>query len=424
MVIKNGRVVDPYNRIDQRMDIRVEQGRIAEVGEALSGQTAEELVIDATGLVVMPGAIDLHVHLREPGQTHKEDILTGAAGAAKGGVTTICAMPNTVPVIDSRQLAEDNWQKAKQAAVNVLQIGAITKGQLGVELADIEGMKQAHICGLSEDGRSVMNSLIFQKGLEQAYKYDLPVFSHCEDENLATGCMNQGAVSAKLGLAGISNAAEDIIAARDIILAHAVGARLHLCHVSTRQSVAILEFAKQQAVQVSAEVCPHHFSLTEQEVDGSNSNYKMNPPLRTEADRQALIKGLVMGVIDCIASDHAPHQRAEKELDFAKAANGIIGLETLLPISITELVKPGILSISQLVEKVSLNPAKILRLDKGHLSKGAVADITILDLERPYVYQATEIVSKSKNTPFINKKLYGRIVKTIVAGQIVYQAND
>ncbi len=424
MLIKNGRVIDPANHRDGIMDLLIEDGRITQCKEHIdtSQMGAKHDMIDARGCWVIPGAIDLHVHLREPGFEHKETIHTGTESAAKGGVTTICAMPNTKPIIDSQESVEQVYDIAQREGItHVLQIGAITQGQRGEKLADIRGMEAAGICGISEDGRSVMNAQLLREAMEIAKLLKLPVLSHCEDEALAGGAMNAGKKAENLGLQGIPNEAEDIITARDIQLAQSVGGQLHLCHVSTRQSVELIRQGKEQGIDLTAEVCPHHFTLTEEVVDGVNTNTKMNPPLRTQLDVDAIKQGLKDNVITVIATDHAPHHPEEKNQSYEKAPNGIIGLETMIPLGITELVEQGWLTPTEFVEKISYNPAKILHIDKGSLTVGKMADIAIINPDEEYVFTEADIKSKSKNTPFIGKKLKGRIKYTLVNGKIVYK---
>jgi len=420
MLIKNGLLIDPKNNIEACYDVRIENGRVTEIENDLTPNDGET-VVDATNQWIIPGAIDLHVHLREPGFEYKETIETGARSAAKGGVTTLCAMPNTNPVVDCKDVVERIYSIAKEkACMNVLQVGAVTKGQKGIELSDIKDMVEAGICALSEDGRTVMDSKLLKEAMELCKVYNIPMLSHCEDEALAGGAMNEGDVSKKLGLPGILKAAEDIIASRDIQLAVATGCKLHLCHVSTKGSVDILKFSKEHGIQVTAEVCPHHFSLTDQDVDGINTNTKMNPPLREMEDVLALKEGLKNNSIDTIATDHAPHHADEKARGYVNAPNGIIGLETLIPLTLTHLYHEGILTKRQCVEKLSYNPAKVLGIDKGHLSIGAIADITLIDPDCSYIIEENEIVSKSKNSPFIGTKVTGKVIATYVAGQQVY----
>lgn len=420
MLIKQGLLIDPKNNIEAIKDILIENGKVIQVDDHI--KSSDQVVIEAKGYWVMPGAIDLHVHLREPGFEHKETIETGAKSAAKGGVTTICAMPNTKPAVDSKEIVERIYAIAREkAVVNVLQVGAITKGQNGKELSDIRGMKEAGICAISEDGKSVMDSKLLKEAMIIAKELNIPVLSHCEDEALAGGAMNEGEKAKELGLPGIPKEAEDIIASRDIQLASSIGGSIHLCHVSTKGSGEILKFSKAKGIKVSAEICPHHFTLTEKDVDGINTNTKMNPPLRNDEDVKYLKEALRDGIIDIIATDHAPHHVDEKNKPYIDAPNGIIGLETMIPLTITELVNHDYLSKSMMVEKISLNPARILGIDKGHLSIGAIADITIVDPMETYTISLDDIASKSKNTPFIGKEVSGRVKYTIVNGEIVYQ---
>ncbi|MBQ2800686.1 MAG: dihydroorotase [Lachnospiraceae bacterium] len=421
ILIKNGRIIDPMSNRDEVADLYVEDGIVSQVGKEIEREA--ERIIDATDLLVMPGFIDLHVHLREPGLEHKETIETGAMAAARGGFTTICAMPNTKPVVDSREVVEDIYKRAEKAKCHVLQVGAVTKGQMGAELADIREMKQAGICAISEDGKSVMDSKLYKEAMVIAKEEKLPVFAHCEDKNLVgKGALNAGKKAEELGVEGITNAVEDIITARDILLSKETGARLHLCHCSTADSVRMVEEAKKEGLLVTAEVCPHHFTLTEDDIEGSDTNYKMNPPLRSKADKEALIEGLKNNIMDVISTDHAPHHADEKAKPMAEAPFGIVGLETAYALTNSELVEKGYLSQKQLVEKMSANPAKVLGMDKGCIGEGKVADIVITNPKEEYVIDVNEFASKGKNTPFNGRKVTGKVKYTILAGELVYEA--
>ena len=422
-LIKQGYILDPANQREGVYDILIENDKIKQVGESID--VCADIILDASGKCVMPGFIDLHVHLREPGFEYKETIETGAMAAAAGGFTSICPMPNTNPVIDNQYMVEYlNLKAEKEAVVNILPIGAVSVGQIGEELADITGMAQAGAVAISEDGRSVMSSKLYLKGMEEARKAGIPVFAHCEDKELAgRGVMNAGAKAEELGLVGISNAVEDVITARDILLAKETGARLHLCHCSTKDSVSLVKMGKELGVQVTAEVCPHHFTLTDGDIPGDDSNYKMNPPLRGEEDVRALKDGLKLGIIDVIATDHAPHGEEEKEKSMKIAPFGIIGLETAFSLSNTELVKQGYLTPMELVEKMSYNPARILGLDRGSLGVGKVADIVIVDMEKEVTIDVTKFKSKSKNSPFHGRKVFGQVEVTMVSGKVVYQSS-
>lgn len=421
ILIKNGRVVDPANYIDGKKDILIEDGKIKKVADFIV-EDEDTNVIDADEKVVMPGFIDLHVHLREPGFEYKETIETGSKAAARGGVTSICPMPNTKPVIDSPESVKDLLKRAECSPVHILPIGACTIGQEGKELADIEGMKDAGIVALSEDGKSVMDSALFRKSLKEAARLDLPMFSHCEDKALVEGgVMNKGQKSEELGLPGITNSVEDVIVARDIIMSKEAGNRLHLCHCSTADSVVLVEMAKKQGLPVSAEVCPHHFTMSDDEITEDNGRFKMNPPLRNRADVDALKEGLKTGIMEVISTDHAPHGKEEKDQSMLKAPFGIVGLETSFALGYTELVDKGVLTLSQLVEKMSVNPAKVLGIDKGNLAPGKAADIVIADITKEYKIDSSKFVSKGKNTPFDGKKVKGRVITTIVDGKIVYK---
>lgn len=420
ILIQNGRIIDPASNRDEVADVYVAEGKVAAVGKDLN-QRAEK-VIDATGLFVMPGFIDLHVHLREPGLEHKETIETGAAAAARGGYTTICAMPNTKPVVDCREVVETIYKKAENVKCHVLQVGAVTKRQAGTELADIREMKEAGICAISEDGKSVMDSKLYEQAMLIAKEENLPVFAHCEDKNLVgKGALNAGKKAKELGVEGITNAVEDIITARDILLSKETGARLHLCHCSTEDSVRMVKEAKEQGLKVTAEVCPHHFTLTEDDIVGSDTNYKMNPPLRSKADKDALIAGLSQDIMDVISTDHAPHHADEKAKPMAEAPFGIVGLETAYCLANSELVAKGHLTEKQLVEKMSVNPAKVLGMDKGCIDVGKTADIVITDPKEEYVIRVNEFASKGKNTPFDGRKVIGKVKYTILSGEVVYE---
>lgn len=421
ILIKNGRLVDPANYIDGKKDILIEDGKIKKVADFIV-EDEDTNVIDADEKAVMPGFIDLHVHLREPGFEYKETIETGSKAAARGGVTSICPMPNTKPVIDSPESVKDLLKRAECSPVHILPIGACTIGQEGKELADIEGMKDAGIVALSEDGKSVMDSALFRKSLKEAARLDLPMFSHCEDKALVEGgVMNKGQKSEELGLPGITNSVEDVIVARDIIMSKEAGNRLHLCHCSTADSVVLVEMAKKQGLPVSAEVCPHHFTMSDDEITEDNGRFKMNPPLRNRADVDALKEGLKTGIMEVISTDHAPHGKEEKDQSMLKAPFGIVGLETSFALGYTELVDKGVLTLSQLVEKMSVNPAKVLGIDKGNLAPGKAADIVIADITKEYEIDSSKFVSKGKNTPFDGKKVKGRVITTIVDGKIIYK---
>lgn len=423
ILIKNGRVIDPDSRLDEICDLLIENGLIKKVEKEIHEKDAE--VIDAEGCYVMPGLIDMHVHLRDPGLTHKEDIVTGAMAAARGGVTTILAMPNTKPVIDSPDRVSYVHHKAKQhAPVHVLQVGAITKGMQGEELADIEGMADAGIPAISEDGKSVMNAHLYEEAMRIAARRNLPVLAHCEDINMVNGgCMNLGEKSREWNLPGISNAVEDVIIARDLVLAKNTGVHLHLCHCSTKDSAKMVEEARKNGISVSAEVCPHHFILSTDDMIQGDTNYKMNPPLRSREDVEALKQGLKEDIFDVISTDHAPHAEEEKQQSFQKAPFGIVGLETSVALTITELVDKGILTPMQMAEKMSYNPARILHMEqKGSLKPGKDADVTIIDPKKEWVIDPKAFASKGKNTPFGGKKVKGAVRYTICGGHVVYEA--
>lgn len=424
MLIKNGRVIDPASNTDEIMDLLVSDGVIVKVQKNITEEA--DSVIDASGCFVMPGLIDLHVHFREPGFEHKETIRTGARAAARGGFTTVCPMPNTNPVIDSVEMVEYIKHKAEEVTdINILPIAAITAGQDGEYLTDFENLKEAGAVAVSEDGKSVMNARVARQAMRLAAEVDIPVFAHCEDKNLAArGVMNAGNHARELGLYGIMNAVEDIIVARDILLAKNTGARLHLCHCSTEDSVRMIEDAKKEGMDITAEVTPHHLTLTEDAITEDDADFKMNPPLRTRKDVDRLREGIKSGIIDCIATDHAPHHKTEKERGFVEAPFGITGLETSVAITITELVKTGILTPLQMAERMSYTPAKIIGIDKGTLLAGKAADITIIDPDAEYVIDSNTFASKGHNTPFNGKKVSGEVRYTIAAGKVVYSNNN
>ena len=419
ILIQNGRILDPATGTDMVGDLLIEDGKISKVGKEIEEQSAR--VVDAKGCYVMPGLIDLHVHLRDPGQEYKEDIRSGSSAAARGGFTTIVAMPNTKPVIDRADRVDYVRNKSEQIApIHVLQAGAITKGQEGEELADIEGMIAAGAPALSEDGKSVMNAQLYKQAMLIAAKHDIPVLAHCEDKSLTNGgCMNEDERSEELGLPGICNASEDVIAARDIILANDTGVKLHLCHCSTKATVVMMKKAKEEGFRVTAEVCPHHFTLSSEDIPGDDPNYKMAPPLRRREDVEALRQGLKEDIMDVISTDHAPHSQADKTGSMRTAAFGIVGLETSVALTITELVKTGILTPMQMAEKMSYNPAKVLGIDRGTLREGAAADVVVIDPDAQYTINKNKFASKGRNTPFHGRKVYGEVQMTICDGENV-----
>ena len=424
LLIQNGWVVDPKNKIDQKMDILIEDGVISAVAPKIDEKADQ--VIDATGKVVAPGLVDLHVHFREPGLEYKEDIETGSRAAAKGGVTTVVCMPNTSPVIDNKAQVRYVMERGREVGlINVLTSGCITKGQKGEELSEMGAMKEAGAVAVTDDGKPVSSSAVMRKALEYAKMFELPVFSHSEDLGLVDGgSMNEGYTATVLGIPGIPKAAESVAVSRDILIAEEVEGRLHLCHVSTKNSIEAIRSAKARGVKVTAETAPHYFSLTEKACEGYNTNAKMNPPLRDEEDVAAVIAALQDGTLDAIATDHAPHHRDEKELEFDQASNGIVGLETSLGLGITYLVKTGKLTLSQLIEKMSVNPAEMIGIDRGTLGVGKAADLVIFDTEKCYRVDVKNFASKGKNSPYDGFELYGQVVWTVTGGKVVYQLED
>lgn len=422
LLIRNGRVIDPASGRDGIFDVFVSDGIIRRVDKAIEDEA--DRVVDADGLWVMPGLIDLHVHLREPGFEYKETIKTGALSGAHGGFTTICAMPNTKPVTDCAEVVASIVEKAaKEAVINVIPVGAVTIGQQGEERTDIKAMKEAGIGAISEDGKSVMNAELYREAMKEAAALDVPVFAHCEDKNMVgRGVMNSCAKADEYGVGGITNAVEDVIVARDILLAKETGVKLHLCHCSTEDSVAMVKAAKADGVRVTAEVCPHHFTLTSSDIDRNHGDFKMNPPLREKADVEALKCGLRDNIMDVISTDHAPHGYDENNQAFDKAPFGIVGLETAVPLTISGLVETGFLTPAQMAEKMSLNPARVLGIDKGSLAEGKTADITLIDASREYVIDKNMFATMGRNTPFDGRKVRGKVMMTIVGGDIVYEA--
>ncbi|CCO07209.1 dihydroorotase [Desulforamulus hydrothermalis] len=420
LLIKGGTVVDPVADSLTTADILVDNGFILEMGDDLTDPAAR--VIEAGRQYVCPGLLDMHVHLREPGYEYKEDILSGTRAAAMGGFTAVACMPNTNPVADHGAVISYIKEKARQAAVQVYPIGALTKGSQGKEMTEMADLKEAGAVALSDDGRPVTDAGTMYRIMQYAAMLGLTVISHCEDVNLAAdGQMHEGAVAAMLGLKGIPPAAEEVMVARDILLAEATGCRLHIAHLSTRGSVRLVREAKARGVRVTAEATPHHFTLTDEAVQGFNTNAKVNPPLRRQEDVAAVQEGLRDGTIDVIATDHAPHAYHEKDVEFAYAPNGMIGLETAVGLVFTRLVQPGVLTVPQAVAKLSWHPRQVLGLPGGRLLPGTEADITVIDPHCSEVVDPAKLQSKSKNTPFARWKLTGLPVLTMVKGRVVMQ---
>jgi len=422
MWIKGGTILDPVSGMTQVGDIHIKEGIIAGIYPGGKKGKAGD-VIDAKGLWVLPGLIDMHVHLRDPGYEYKEDIISGCMAAAAGGVTTVACMPNTYPVNDNPSVTKYIVEKAaRHTAVRVLPVGALTKELKGTDIAEMGLMKEAGIVAVSDDGKSVENTSLMRRAIEYAATFGLPVISHCQDRYLGEGgVMNEGDLSSRLGLGGIPAASEDIIVSRDVLIAGYTKLPIHITHVSTRTSLDIIRKAKDAGISVTCDVTPHHLLLTEERVRGYDTNAKMYPPLRTEEDRLALIGGLKDGTIDCIATDHAPHVKDEKDLDFDLAPFGIIGLQTLLP-GIMEVHKESGIEFIELLKRVTANPARILGIDGGMLCPGARADITLFDPGARWIFTEECVLSKSKNSPFFGRKIQGRVVRTIAGGRSIYQA--
>ncbi len=422
ILLRRGRLLDPSGGLDEVGDLLIRDGKIENVGGSVTAPDSAT-VVDCTGLVVSPGFIDVHCHLREPGREHVETIATGARAAASGGFTAVCAMPNTDPVTDNQTTVGFVLKQAREAgAARVYPIGAISIGQRGEQLAEFGEMVGAGAVAVSDDGKPVVSSHLMRTALEYARTFGIPVADHCEDPTLAHGgVVHEGLVAARLGLKGIPGEAEEIMAIRDILLARLTGGHVHLCHMSTRGSVELIRWGKDRGINVTAEVCPHHLSLTEADVEGYDTNAKMNPPLRTPSDVEALQQAVKDGTIDVIATDHAPHHYDEKEREFSEAPNGIVGLETALAVNLTWLVRPGIVSLATLVERMSCAPARLFHLPGGTLRRGAPADVTVFDPAREWVVDASRFLSKGRNTPYAGRTLAGVVACTVVGGRIVHQ---
>jgi dihydroorotase len=420
ILIKGGRVIDPAQGMDREADVLVGDGRVEEIGRGLAA--GRHLVIDATGCLVCPGLVDMHVHLRDPGQTHKEDLASGTLAAVRGGVTSVACMANTEPPIDHPTVLEYVRSRAKHIGkARVYPVAAVTKGLRGEELAPIGSLVAAGAVALSDDGRPVMSAGLMKRAMEYARMFGVPIISHCEDLTLSEGgVVNEGPTATLLGLKGIPSVAEEVMVARDLLLAEATGVHLHIAHVSTAGSVRLLREAKRRGVRVTAEVTPHHLALTEEALLGYDSHFKVNPPLRSRADIEALLEGLQDGTIDAIATDHAPHALEEKSVEFDRAPFGAIGLETLVGVVFSVLVHPGHLSEVQAIGKLTVNPARILGIPRGTLSPGSEADIVVIDPSKEWTVTSEGLASKSKNCPFLGWRLRGKAVTTIVGGQVVY----
>lgn len=420
LLIKGGRVIDPSQNLDDALDVLVENGVVKEIGKSLTAPS-DAKIIDASGKYVVPGLIDMHVHLRDPGLEYKEDIVSGTRAAVSGGFTSVCCMPNTKPTIDNKAVASYIINKAKtEGSCNVFPVGSITYGLSGDRMAEMGELKESGCVAVSDDGKPVTNSELMRRSLQYAAGIGIMVISHAEElELVGEGVMNEGFTSTELGLKGIPSVAEDIATSRDIMLAEYTGTPIHIAHVSTKGSVRIIREAKARGVRVTCETAPHYFTLTDDAVRGYNTNAKMNPPLRGAEDVAAIKEGLRDGTIDCIATDHAPHHIDEKDVEFNVAMNGIVGLETSLPLSL-KLVEDGILTLNQLVEKMSCNPSFLLNLERGTLKAGTVADITVIDPSLEWVVEADKLASKSKNSPWLGQNMKGAAVATIVAGNLKF----
>lgn len=420
ILLKNGKLIDYKTNTNENLDILIENDKVKQISKEIT--TSADKTIDCTNLYIIPGMIDIHCHLREPGFEYKETIETGSASAVAGGFTTICPMPNTKPTPDSAIILQQIIDEAKRVNLcNVLPYASVSKGEKGEELVDFAELKKAGAIAFSDDGMPVVNSRLMREAIIKADELGTYVASHCEEKSVAQGAINAGKVADELGVEGVLPEAEEIMAAREIVISETNNVRAHICHISTKTTKNMVRDAKKRGVKITCETCPHYFSFTVDEVKKSGTNAKMNPPLREEKDRQAIIEGLKEGTIDCIITDHAPHSEEEKERELAKAPNGIIGFETALPAEIMNLVDPGYISYLDLVKLTSYNPAQLLKIDKGTIQEGKIADITIFDPNKEYVYTKEMIVSKSKNSPFIGKTLKGKVKYTIVNGKVVYE---
>ena len=422
LLIKNGHVVDPASSTDAVQDVLIANGRVERVGHDLPREAATT-VLDATGKIVCPGFIDIHVHLREPGYEYKETVASGTRAAAAGGFTAVCCMANTQPVNDNRSITDYIRAKAAvEGAVRVYPIGAVTRGLAGEELAELAELAEAGCVAFSDDGKCVMNAALYRRAMEYTLPFGAPVISHAEDHQLSRGTsMNEGVVSTELGVPGAPAAAEDIMVARDILLAELTGAHVHIAHLSTAGAVRLVRDAKARGVRVTAEVTPHHLLLTEEAVRTFDANAKMNPPLRSKRDTEVLLEALIDGTIDCIATDHAPHAGSEKEGEFDRAAFGIVGLETAVGLMLDRLVRPGALPLATLISRLSRDPARLLGLPGGSLAPGAPADVSILDPAAEWTVDPARFASRSRNTPFGGWAVTGRPWKTIVGGGVVWE---
>lgn len=421
LLIRGGRVIDPSQGIDRVGDVAIEDGRIAALGQGLASPGGE--VLDAHGAIVAPGFLDIHVHLREPGFERAETIESGGWCAAESGFTTVCCMPNTKPVHDTAEITRYIVETAKtKSPVNVFPIGAISQGSLGEEVADLPGMRAAGAVAFSDDGRPVMNSAVMRRAMEIAAELDVPIVDHCEDLNLTAGAtMHEGAMSQRLKQIGMPSAAEDILVARDLILAELTGARYHVAHISTRQSIELVRHAKQLGLPVTCEITPHHFTVADTDFPALDSAYKMKPPLRACVDIDAAVHGITTGVIDSIATDHAPHPPEEKALAFERCPFGILGLETAIGLTLERLVHPGLITLRHMVELFTTGAERTMRLGRGTLRPGSPGDVTIFDLEREWAYDVSKTKSRSRNTPFDGRVFRGGPLATIVNGRVVWR---
>lgn len=419
-LLKNGTVIDYASNFQGITDILIQDEKIIKIDKNI--EEATDKIIDCTGLFIMPGMIDIHCHLREPGGEHKETIETGSHSAVKGGFTTICPMPNTKPTPDSAIVLSEIIEKGKKVGLcNILPFSSVTKGEKGQELVNFKEQLESGAIAFSDDGVPVENARMIREAMIKANELGSFISEHCEEKTVSSGAINAGKVAEKLNVEGVLPEAEEIMAARDIVIAETNNLHTHICHISTKTSVNTIRSAKQRGVKVTCETCPHYYSFTQEEVLKKGTNAKMNPPLREEKDKEEIIKGLQDGTIDCIVTDHAPHTQEEKNQELSKAPNGIIGFETALAATITNLVKPGKLTLLDVCRLMSYNPAKLLKIEKGEIKEGKIADLTIFDKDCEYTYKIEDIVSKSKNTPFIGEKLTGKVKYTIVSGKVVYQ---